>query len=170
MVQAYDNGCFAGSWQADRWEGWLRKQRPGLFAVVPDVVGDARATRERFDRYADVVSGRQPVAYVAQDGSDLIPPPWDDLAVLFIGGTDAFKLSEATWALCAEGKARGKWVHIGRVNSLRRLRAAYIGFADSADGTFLKYGRLRSLPSDPRWPQMCAWMDGLHRQERMWSA
>jgi hypothetical protein len=170
MLVAYDNGCFAGSWQAETWATWLHKQRRGLFAVVPDVVRDACATRHNFERYASEVAGWQPVAYAAQDGIGDYPPPWDDIDVLFVGGSDAFKLSEQAWRLCQEAKARGKWVHVGRVNSFRRMRACHVSDVDSVDGTFLKWGAIRKYASDPRWPQLCGWLDDLHAQQRMWCA
>jgi hypothetical protein len=58
------------------------------------------------------------------------------LGALFIGGaTDQFKLGPEVEAIVAEARARNVWVHMGRVNSLRRLAyAASIG-CDSVDGT-----------------------------------
>jgi len=167
MTVAYDNGCFAGSWQPEPWARWLHKQRRGLFAVVPDVVGDAHATRARFERFAAVVAGHQPVAYAAQDGSDRYPPPWDDFDVLFIGGTNAFKLSEIAWRLIAEAKERGKWVHNGRVNSFRRMSACHASLVDSTDGTLLRLGQSRKYASNPRWPQLCSWLDILNSQRTL---
>jgi len=148
-----------------------------LFAVAPDVVGDAEATLDRADtskmlgwiRYAGY-----PVALVAQNGLEYLPVPWDDFDVLFLGGLAEcapcayvrpfsdrekvkrcpgchrrlleWKLGAAARALVAEAKARGKRVHMGRVNSLRRLRyAAAIG-CDSADGTYLTRAPDRYLP------------------------
>jgi hypothetical protein len=50
-----------------------------------------------------------------------------------------------------EARGRGKWVHMGRVNSLRRLRyAAAIG-CDSADGTYLAFGPDTNLPAVRGW-------------------
>ena len=53
---AADNGWFSAKWDEGRWMAWLQSQRPYLasclFAVVPDVVADASATRERFHRWA----------------------------------------------------------------------------------------------------------------------
>jgi hypothetical protein len=42
--------------------------------------------------------------------------------------------------------ARGLWCHMGRVNSLRRLRLAVQDGYDSVDGTFLAFGPDRKLP------------------------
>jgi hypothetical protein len=158
MACAYDNGCFAGSWSPESWATWLMAQPAGLFAVVPDIVGDARRTRLRFEVYAPFVRRYQPVAYALQDGSDTIEPPWDEFDVLFVGGSTGFKLCDATWAACAEARRRGKWVHVGRVNSLKRLRACRAALVDSVDGTFLKYG------PDMRWRQLCQWLDQLNAQ------
>ena len=54
-------------------------------------------------------------------------------------------------AIAAEAKARGKWIHMGRVNSERRYRyAADIG-CDSADGTYLTFGPDQNLPRLMAW-------------------
>jgi len=71
--------------------------------------------------------------------------PWDDFDALFIGGTTAWKLSEAVYQLCQEAKRRGKWVHMGRVNSLRRMRLAESFGCDSADGTMLRFDPNRNV-------------------------
>jgi hypothetical protein len=55
--------------------------------------------------------------------------------VLFLAGSTDWKLGSAARLLAAEAETRGKAVHMGRVNSLKRLRyAAAIG-CDTADGT-----------------------------------
>ena len=51
----------------------------------------------------------------------------------------------------AEAKARLKWVHMGRVNSLRRLRYASAIGCDSADGTYLRFGPDVNLPTLQGW-------------------
>ena len=38
---------------------------------------------------------------------------------------------------CREARRRGKWVHMGRVNGLRRLRIALDFGVDTVDGTSL---------------------------------
>ena len=160
---ALDNGCFAQGerFDAGDWLEWLASLRPyrdlALFAVAPDVVGDAEATLERSRPYLPTV--RQlgfSVAFVTQDGcrSDLVP--WDEFDALFVGGSDVWKLSEASWSLCREAKLRGKRVHVGRVNSFRRLRACAISLVDSVDGTYLKYG------PDANWPTLIGWLDQIN--------
>lgn len=130
-----------------------QSRRRCLFAAAPDVLGDAAATIRRSARF----TGRMrawfglPVALVAQDGLEHLNVPWREFDVLFIGGSTAWKLGPAARDLAGEAKARGKRVHMGRVNSLRRLQyAAAIG-CDSADGTYLTYGPDINLPSLLAW-------------------
>ncbi len=144
---AADNGCFNAKWSADRWQAWLTVQplTDCLFAVVPDVVADADATRKRWVEWSPTVRDLGfPTAYVLQNGETC--PPWDDLDCLFVGGDDTYKLSTDAQAFTAEANRRGKWTHMGRVNSLRRLKLAIADGYDSVDGTFLAFGPDLNLP------------------------
>lgn len=117
------------------------------FAVAPDVVGDAKATLRRSERMLDWIRyAGFPAALVAQNGLENLAVPWDDFDALFIGGDTTWKLGPAARALVGEAKARRKHVHMGRVNSLRRLRYAAAIACDSADGTFLTHAPDRYLP------------------------
>lgn len=62
-----------------------------------------------------------------------------------------WKLGAAAAALTAAAVARGKRVHMGRVNSRRRMQAAADMGCASCDGTFLAFGPERNLP------QLLAW-------------
>lgn len=135
---------------------------PCLFVVVPDVVGNAAETLRRWPFWSTVVRAcGYPAAFVAQDGQTLETVPWDEMAALFIGGTTAFKLGPMARTLAGYAKARGLWVHVGRVNSHRRMRyVAQIG-GDSFDGTSTsKYAkvhiprRLRSAERIRRQPEL----------------
>lgn len=141
-IWAADNGCFASTFKESKWQAWLEKPHPRsgcLLATVPDVVGDHEGTMARFRRWHQYVRDlRYPVAFVAQDGAHEKNVPWSDFDVLFIGGTDSFKQGFGSGLLAREARERGKWVHVGRVNSFKRLRY-WDGIADSADGTFLAY-------------------------------
>src|SRR5690606_33191137 len=87
-------------------------------------------------------------AYVIQDGCQTIPA---SAGAVFVGGSTGWKLGPEARRLVAEGKRRRLWVHMGRVNSLRRLRyAADIG-CDSVDGTYLAFGPDRNLPRLLSW-------------------
>lgn len=131
---ALDNGCFA-TFDRPRWERLLDEadeDRP-VFVTVPDVVGDAQRTSELFEHFRRRTQ-ELPRALVLQDGIDRVRIPWDDLAAVFIGGSDDFKVSRAAFAAARTAKMLGKWVHVGRVNTPPRLRN-WIEFADSIDGS-----------------------------------
>lgn len=143
---AADNGCFSEKWAAGKWYGWLDSLDPTgcLFAVVPDVVCDAEATDRRWSRYAPAVKALGfPAAYVTQNGCTGFPA---DADALFTGGDDEWKLGRDARDLMREAKALGLWCHMGRVNSLRRLKLAATDGYDSVDGTYLAFGPDTNLP------------------------
>ena len=143
---AADNGRFASpeKYSDTAYLAWLRSMpaESCLFATAPDVVGNAGATLSMSNRMLGPIrqAGYRP-AFVAQDGLEHLTEfiLWDEFDVLFIGGTTAWKLGDAARHLAAEAKRRGKWVHMGRVNSLKRMRHAESIGCDSADGTYLKH-------------------------------
>ena len=111
---------------------------PGcVFVAVPDVVGDHDATLDSFHVWRPVLGDYNlPTAFVAQDGCEPDLVPWDDIDVLFIGGTTEFKMGETARHVALEAKdARNKWVHMGRVNSQQRIRYASAIGCDSIDGS-----------------------------------
>lgn len=142
---AADNGCFvqADKYTNDGFLSWLdRLDRFGcLFAAAPDVVGDAEATKDRaYPMLPQIQKLGFKAAYVCQDGETPETLDWDKLDAIFIGGSTEWKLSQSAADLSLEAKRRGKWSHMGRVNSYKRMRfAASIG-CDSVDGTFLAFG------------------------------
>jgi hypothetical protein len=135
---AMDNGAF-GVFDAEAFVEMLARfrGRPGcLFAAVPDVVGDAGATRARFDVWAPVVRGYgYPVALVAQDGLTPGTTPWAAIDALFLGGSTEWKLGPVARCLVGTARGLGKWAHMGRVNSVRRLRYAERIGCQSVDGS-----------------------------------
>lgn len=158
---AADNGCFHGL-EADGFRRMLAKikGRPGcLWVVCPDVVADAKATLARFGEWAlEVRSAGHPVAFVGQDGIEDLAVPWSEFDCWFVGGTTRFKLSAASAGLMHEAKARGKWVHVGRVNSLRRMLWCHDNGADSVDGSSM------SMFGDKYITAFCRWLRRLHEQ------
>jgi hypothetical protein len=102
-----------------------------------------------------------PVALVAQDGLENLHIPWCSFDALFLGGSTAWKLGPAARDLTRQAKGRRKHVHMGRVNSLDRLRyAAAIG-CDSADGTYVAHG------PDVNLPKLLRWLDDVNSHEAM---
>jgi len=160
VVWCADNGCFGKGYPGDeKWLGWLEKNAKDaatcLFATAPDVVGDAAATLERSAPFLPKIRALgYPAALVAQDGLEDLEVPWDEFDVLFIGGSTEWKLGAAARKLIRQAKARGKWVHMGRVNSERRYRYAHETGCDSVDGTYLTYGPLVNLPKLLAWSRV----------------
>lgn len=152
MAWAADNGRFSApqNYSDEKYLAWLARMPAAscLFATAPDVVGDAAATLAlSMPMFAAIRTAGYRVALVAQDGLERLTVPWDDFDCLFIGGTTTWKLGEPAVELIAEAKRRGKWVHMGRVNSLRRMRYAESIGCDSADGTVLKHDPNRPVAS-----------------------
>lgn len=151
---AADNGCYGGL-DAPAFRSLLRRVagKPNLlWAVCPDVVADARATLALFaEWYPELHAAGLPIAFVAQDGQEDLPVPWDRIAALFIGGSTRWKLSQASADLGIEAKRRGLLLHMGRVNSRRRLEAAHRIGCDSVDGTGMSKWGDRHLLKFARW-------------------
>jgi hypothetical protein len=148
-----DNGKFTAAGPREHWIGhgrwfdWLEGQvdRYGAeacrFAVAPDAPFDAAATLDESLPWMEKIRELGiPAAFAAQNYCDLYGLPWDEMDVLFLAGDTAWKIGPVAHRLTIEAKERGKWVHMGRVNSLRRLRIAEWFGCDSADGTYLKFG------------------------------
>ena len=163
-----DNGKFGRGWPGyHRWGCWLRTLPPAgcAFAVAPDVPMDAAKTMRCAGPALRLIRRLGfPAALAAQNGLEDMAVPWDEFDVLFLGGDDAWKLGPHAAALTAEARAKDKPVHMGRVNSLRRLRyAAAIG-CDSADGTYLAFG------PDENLPKLLGWLRDVNDQGVLWEA
>ena len=163
---AADNGRFSApqNYTDERYLAWLAKMPVDscLFATAPDVVGDAEATLAlSLPMLPRIRALGYPAALVAQDGLTSEMVPWDDIDALFTGGTTAWKLSESAFELAAEAKRRGKWTHMGRVNSWRRFRAAAAAGYDSADGTVLRFDTKRPVHE---------WSDRAKSRPGLWAA
>lgn len=171
VVWSADNGCFNDkTFDEKRWWGWLQRHAHEastcLFATAPDVVGDAEATLKRSGPWLSRIRELgYPAALVAQDGLENLPVPWGDFDVLFIGGSTEWKLGESARCLVAEAKIRGKHVHMGRVNSLKRLQYAQAIGCDSVDGTYLVFGPEVNLPKLVSWVERVTTQDALFELE-----
>ena len=67
--------------------------------------------------------------------------PWPYFDALFIGGSTEFKMGDVAQGLVRYARARSKWVHMGRVNSFRRVRYAKAIGCNSVDGTKFSWFR-----------------------------
>ena len=135
-----DNGVYSGKFTTESWivelERWSDYVDTCLGVVVPDGVGDAELTLKRWKEFSGIPrSYGYRVCFVSQDGMITEDVPWDEFDALFVGGTDHHKLNGEGEALCRESLSRKKWLHIGRVNSAKRILRFW--YADSFDGTKL---------------------------------
>jgi hypothetical protein len=168
VTWALDNGAYSDRFDEANWWRYAQANAgdPGcLFAVAPDVVGDALATLARSGLWITPLRelGYR-VAYVAQNGIEETGVPWHALDVLFVGGTTGFKLGAYVRdELIPEARDRGVWVHVGRVNSERRWRYFTALGVDSCDGTILTRG------PDVNLRRVEAWLRGDH-QLTLWGA
>jgi hypothetical protein len=137
-VWCLDNGCFnryepqSIVRMLERWQGL----KGCKFAVVPDVVCNHDETMLLFRAWIGTYTRLgYPAAFVLQNGVTPDSVPYGSIAAVFIGGDDQFKYNDTVREIVKRAKQRGLWVHMGRVNSARRIRyAAAIG-CDSTDGT-----------------------------------
>lgn len=155
---ACDNAAFGDQWSTEAFQAAVfdkiavltaGKGRPPLFVPAPDVVGDSKATAIMFEVWEPTLAlAGVPLAFVAQDGAERQMLPWDRFSWLFVGGTRTYasgqwgegpytewKESKAAADLIGEAKRRGKRVHVGRVNSLRRMKHFYDLQVDTVDGS-----------------------------------
>lgn len=148
---AADNGCFVGydAHGIQRLVNELEDMPGCAFFNAPDsfdrsaMCGDAKKTLQMFREWQPRIDNAGlPVALTLQNGitASMLRPFWDDLQAVFIGGDTPFKYSDLVRDLVAEANSRGKWVHMGRVNSARRILYAQAIGCTSFDGTgFCKY-------------------------------
>lgn len=131
-----DNGAF-GIFDPMAFRRLLKKVKgqPILWIACPDKVTEARETTRLFEEWKNEVAEAGPVAFVGQDGQEDLETPWIEFDCLFVGGSTKWKLSVHAGDLMQEAKKRGKLVHVGRVNSLRRIDFALDAGADSIDGS-----------------------------------
>jgi|TARA_Y100000296_G_C5135652_1_gene238027 hypothetical protein len=143
MPYALDNGCYKGL-EPEKYLYMLGQAefctRQPLWVTVPDVLGDKDTTLELWHKWHKIVRGFGfKLAFVCQDGATESDVP-DGVECCFIGGTDEWKLSEAH-----RFKGVTPLLHIGRVNTAKRLRWAENIGADSIDGTGWLRGDKRQL-------------------------
>lgn len=102
-----------------------------LWAVVPDVVGDATATFEEWGIWKDRLPGHWKKALAVQDG--MTPDSvrkHSDPDIIFVGGTTDWK-RRTIWNWCRSFPR----VHVGRINTERWLWETHRAGAESTDGT-----------------------------------
>lgn len=126
--------------------------------VVPDIVGAGLESLRFSERWLSRLSWPAPVLLAVQDGvqpADVTSIVGSDLG-LFVGGSTEWK--ERTlmqWGELAE--ERSTYLHVGRVNTARRIRLCGDAGVDSFDGT-----------SASRYARTLPLLDNEVRQLRLW--
>lgn len=139
MPYAADNAAYS-NWDEGKFISLLNRLQglSPMWVASPDVVGKAIETDRLLDKWWPEIKEKRglPVALVLQNGQESIglPAEWKFDAV-FIGGDDAFKLGGYVRYIVEKMKKQGKPVHMGRVNSLKRVQYAFEIGCDSVDGT-----------------------------------
>lgn len=157
---ALDNDAFNAfthntPWDEVAWLSMIRALTPHrpMWALCPDKVADRAATLALWDRYLPVLINHNLVpAFAVQDGmtSSDVPP---SAQVVFVGGTTDWK-----WGTITHWTKHFPRVHVGRVNSVEKLRKCAELGVESVDGT----GWFRD-PSDPtKLPALQRWLAQPH--------
>lgn len=148
-----DNGCFTEA-------GRRRYSDYGYFKLIEktlEIYGDnvlfatARDVPEDWEGTLKISLPLLPkiralgaqAAIVLQDGATPATVPWDEFDSIFIGGSTEWKLGDMARAITKEAVRRQKWPHMGRVNSMSRMRIAQSFGCRSADGTYLLHEALK---------------------------
>lgn len=176
-LYACDNGKFGcdgkgRNWPGtERWYRWLAdtvdRYSPErcLWALAPDVPFNAAATlAESRPWLAKIRELGVPAAFAAQDGCEHGLIPWGEFDVLFIAGSTEWKIGPVAYRIAQEAKARGLKVHMGRVNSLVRLRIAEHFGCEYCDGTYLTFGPEKNLA------RLTGWLDELHHMPSLFAS
>lgn len=139
LPYALDNGAYPAhangyEWDAKEWINLLDKaacaQIKPRWVAVPDKVMDAGQTKKMWNEWHPFAGELGvPLAFVVQDGMTEKDVP-DNADVVFVGGSTGWK-----WSSLHGWTARFPRVHVGRVNSLRRLLECEEAGAESCDGT-----------------------------------
>lgn len=134
---AIDNGAFS-AFNRSAFEALLEREKANrdrcLFVAMPDVVGSARRTLEAFRYWSELLTV-WPIALVCQDGIDDLPIPWPQLAAVFIGGSTAWKMSQAAKDVIKTAQLLGVHTHVGRINTPGRWNAFESLSVDTCDGS-----------------------------------
>lgn len=149
LPYALDNGAFgaftAGKpWDAAPWLdllAWAKLSgRDPMWVLVPDVVGDRDATLNAWSKWSGSAARcGWPLAFAVQDGMTGADVP-RDATVVFVGGSTAWK-----WRTLESWCGSFPRVHVGRVNTYRRLWQCHDAGAESCDGTGWMRGDQKQL-------------------------
>jgi len=148
----YDNGAYTTNPLSN--PNWKPIEKAKMYickwVVLPDVICCARATLRMFHLMKKEIPLHKR-AIVAQDGSENyndenLSIPFEEIGCLFIGGSTDWKETHGLrMAIHCKENYPHIWVHVGRINTKRRL-SLFFDHADSFDGSgLLRFGMLEDL-------------------------
>ena len=116
-----------------------------LWVLSPDAVGDWESTIKLAKKYVPLLQSKGlPVAIALQDGCKFDEALAFSPDCVFVAGSTEWKLKNIK-SVCNYFKPHGISVHVGRVNTRRRLIHCKSSGADSADGTVLNRFRNKNI-------------------------
>lgn len=158
---ALDNGVWEAflqnrSWDDRMHDNWTRmlckvKNKMPLWVLLPDTVADWGRTVHLASNYVSTVRQKGfPVAIALQDGCNFkqvldFSPDW-----VFVAGSDEWKDSNIAPA-CRYFHDMGIKVHVGRVNTMDRIKLCFEAGVDECDGTSLNRFTNKNSPQMARW-------------------
>jgi hypothetical protein len=163
---ALDNGAWGAyqsgrDWQPERFRALvLRFGAAADWVVAPDVVGQALPSLAQTKDWLAFCLDHCPRVLVAlQDGMSprmVHRLPLTGRLGFFVGGSTEWK--KATLPMWGQlARSIGMWLHVGRVNTARRIRLCQMAGAHSFDGT-----------SASRYAVTLPELDEARRQEALW--
>lgn len=166
MPFVLDNDAFTAwrdkkPWDVEGWRSmllWIRMTglKP-LWAAVPDVVADRKATLLNWTLYRDEIKSLGwPVAFCVQDGMTPDDVP-NDADVVFVGGSDGWKFPNLEmWT------SNFSRVHCARVNAPQMIESCDRLGCESVDGT----GWFRDPHRNDKVPMLERFIEG-HRSDKL---
>ena len=128
-------------WDPGRYEAVLQRWGPGAdWAAAPDIVAGGLASLRRSEAWLPAIAALTMPLIVVQNGMEPgdVWPLVGPRCGIFIGGTTAWKLTTLpTWGQLAA--KRGCYLHVGRVNSTKRINLCQEAGAHSFDGRCALY-------------------------------
>lgn len=162
---ALDNGAWSAYQQGTpfdegKFETALNKLGAGAdWVTLPDIVAGGMDSLALSLRWRDRVLAASPYALLpVQDGMTIeaVRPCLGPRVGIFVGGSTEWKLATLPlWG--ALGRELRCWVHVGRVNTQRRITSCALAGATSFDGT-----------SASRYAVTLPRLDGANRQLVLW--
>ena len=142
LPYAIDNGAWTAHAQGTEWdEAAFRKLVLALgdgaeFVVAPDVVAGGYGSLVQSLRWVRALLPFGLILVPVQDGMSpgVVAPFFDEWTGIFVGGSTEWKLEMLdTWGEVA--RDRDCYLHVGRVNTRRRIARCAAAGAHSFDGT-----------------------------------